>query len=50
MDKQDNFRRLRVPLNKPRRLDSIFWWSAGILVCVAFWACVAMAYYAHQVN
>jgi hypothetical protein len=48
MEKQNGFRRLQVPVKRPRRLDAIFWWSVGILLCVAFWACVAMTYYAHQ--
>jgi hypothetical protein len=50
MEKRESFRRLRVPVSKPRRLDSFFWWSAGILLCVAFLACVAMAWYAHRMK
>jgi hypothetical protein len=44
MEKEGAFRRLHASVKKPRRLDAIFWWSLGILLCVAFWACVAMLY------
>jgi len=46
-DKQ-TFRKLNLPLPKPRRLDSVFWWLAGIAIAVLFLACVAMAYMAHR--
>jgi hypothetical protein len=48
MEEKRVWRQIHVPLNKPRRLDSVFWWLAGIAIAVAFLACVAMAYAAHR--
>jgi hypothetical protein len=50
MERKRGWRQLHVPLNRPRRLDSVFWWLAGIAIAVTFLACVAMAYVAHRVQ
>jgi hypothetical protein len=47
-EKNKHYRRLNVPVKKPRPLDARFWWMAGILLCVLFIACTVMAYNAHR--
>jgi hypothetical protein len=48
MKKKHTWRQLNLPLNKPRRLDSLFWWLAGIALWVFFMACVFFAFQAHR--
>jgi hypothetical protein len=46
-DKKD-YRKLNIPINRPSKLASLFWWLAGIALVVLFIACVVMAYNAQR--
>lgn len=50
MEKEKQFRPLHIPVNKPRRLYSLFWWLAGIALAVLFLTCVAISYYTHHTS
>jgi hypothetical protein len=44
----DGYRKLHVPVKRPSKLASLFWWLLGITLAVLFLACVVMAYNAQR--
>ena len=39
------FRKLKVPIRRPGKTESLFWWLAGIALAVLFLACVLIGYW-----
>jgi hypothetical protein len=41
---KNGYRKLNVPVSRPSKTASLFWWLVGIALAVLFLACVVMAY------